>query len=67
MTDVQHQVSRAWQQYTIMHLDRRVASIHSKDACVVYETEMRNAGGNGVIRMGIAFSGKEFIVKHAEK
>ena len=36
MTDVQHQIHRAWRQYTIMHLDRRVASIHSDGMCVIY-------------------------------
>ena len=36
MTDVQRQVNRAWRQYTIMHLDRRVASIRSDGTCVVY-------------------------------
>ena len=36
MTDVQHQVSRAWQQYTIMHLNRRVASIRSDGTCTIY-------------------------------
>ena len=32
-----------------------------------YETEMRSAGVNAVIRMGIAFRGKEVVVKYAEK
>lgn len=36
MTDVQHQVSRAWQQYTIMHLNRRVASIRNDGTCTIY-------------------------------
>ena len=36
MTDVQQQVSRTWQQYTIMHLNRRVASIRSDGTCTIY-------------------------------
>ena len=36
MTDVQHQVSRTWQQYTIMHLNRRVASIRNDGTCTIY-------------------------------
>lgn len=36
MTDVQRQVNRAWHQYTLMHLNRRVASIRSDGACVIY-------------------------------
>ena len=36
MTDGQRQVNRAWRQYTIMHLDRRVASIRSDGACAIY-------------------------------
>ena len=36
MTDIQRQISRTWQQYTIMHLDRRVASIRSDGTCTIY-------------------------------
>ena len=36
MTDIQRPVSHAWQQYTIMHLDRRVASIRSNGSCTIY-------------------------------
>ena len=36
MTDLQCQTSRTWQQYTIMHLDRRVASIRSDGTCTIY-------------------------------
>ena len=36
MTDIQHQGTHAWQQYTIMHLDRRVASIRSDGTCTIY-------------------------------
>ena len=44
MTDVQHQVSRTWQQYTIMHLNRRAASIHSDGICIIYAASfMRNS------------------------
>ena len=36
MTDIQRPVSHSWQQYTIMHLDRRVASIRSNGSCTIY-------------------------------
>ena len=36
MAVIPHPVSRAWQQYTIMHLNRRVASIHSNGSCTIY-------------------------------
>ena len=36
MTVVQRQISRTWQQYTIMHLDRRIASIRSNGTCTIY-------------------------------
>lgn len=36
MRDIQHQGTHAWQQYTIMHLDRRVASIRSDGTCTIY-------------------------------
>ena len=36
MMDIRQQFSRSWKQYTIMHLDRRVASIHGNGTCVVY-------------------------------
>ena len=37
MTDIQRPVSHSWQQYTIMHLDRRVASIRSDGTCNIYD------------------------------
>ena len=36
MMDIHQQISRSWKQYSIMHLDRRVASIHGNGTCVVY-------------------------------
>ena len=33
----------------------------------LYETEMHSTGVNAVIRIGIAFRGKEVVVKHVEK
>ncbi len=36
MTDIQHSAGIAWQQYTIMHLNRRVASIRSDGTCTIY-------------------------------
>ncbi len=36
MMDIRQQISRSWKQYSIMHLDRRVASIHSNGTCTIY-------------------------------
>ena len=36
MTDVQVQARHIWQQYTIMHGDRQVASIRSDGTCTIY-------------------------------
>ena len=34
--DIRQQIPRSWKQYTIMHLNCRVASIHGNGACIVY-------------------------------
>lgn len=36
MTDIQAIKASFWKQYTIMHLNRRVASIHSDGTCVIH-------------------------------
>lgn len=36
MMDIRQRIPHCWKQYTIMHLDRRVASIHSNGTCVMY-------------------------------
>ncbi|MBO5535156.1 MAG: hypothetical protein J6B53_07130 [Clostridia bacterium] len=36
MTDVQVQAGHTWQQYTLMHRDRRVATIRSDGSCTIY-------------------------------
>ena len=36
MTDIYRQSARPWRQYTIMHLDRRVASIRQNGTCSLY-------------------------------
>ena len=36
MMDIHQQISRSWKQYSIMHWNRRVASIHSSGTCTIY-------------------------------
>ena len=36
MTDIQPQSMRSWRQYTIMHLDRRLASIRGDGTCSIF-------------------------------
>lgn len=36
MTDIQQQSMHPWHQYTVMHLDRRVASIRSDGTCSIF-------------------------------
>ena len=60
MMDIRQQIPRSWKQYTIMHLNRRVASIHNNGACIIYAS---SSGSVGNVPETVQYTAKRKLVK----